>query len=121
MSARRKDGNWWEERTIGEKIAAGFFIGLLVLGLMALVGLVTKALWNALMPDIFGLPAITYWQAWGLLLLSMIFFKNFGNDKSGRKERKRKRELRRYMNEEGRNGDPGEAAGPETGIPTQGE
>lgn len=104
MSARKHGHEWWEERSTGEKIAAGFFIGLLIIGLMSIFGLVTKALWNALMPDIFGLPTITYWQAWGLLLLSMIFFKNFGSDKSSRRERKRKRELGRYMSEEERNG-----------------
>ena len=31
-------------------------------------------LWNWLMPPIFGLPAITYWQALGLLGLSWLLF-----------------------------------------------
>ena len=31
-------------------------------------------LWNRLMPQIFGLPQITFWQAVGLLLLSWILF-----------------------------------------------
>ena len=31
-------------------------------------------LWNWLMPEIFGLHAITYWQALGLLLLSWLLF-----------------------------------------------
>jgi hypothetical protein len=29
------------------------------------------------MPDIFGLTKITFWQAWGLVLLSHILFKTF--------------------------------------------
>jgi hypothetical protein len=33
-------------------------------------GFVVKALWNALMPTLFGLHALTFWQALGLLLLS---------------------------------------------------
>ena len=28
------------------------------------------------MPVIFGLPVITFWQAWGLVVLSHIFFKS---------------------------------------------
>jgi hypothetical protein len=42
---------------------------------VALAGTVVMMLWNNLMPDIFHLPEITYWQALGLLVLSKIFFK----------------------------------------------
>jgi hypothetical protein len=31
-------------------------------------------LWNWLMPTLFGLPVITFWQAWGLMALSWILF-----------------------------------------------
>jgi len=34
------------------------------------IGFVVLWLWNWLMPGIFGLPRITLWQAWGLLLLA---------------------------------------------------
>ena len=34
-------------------------------------------LWNGLMPAIFGLHAITFWQALGLLVLSKILFGGF--------------------------------------------
>jgi len=58
-------------RHSGVKIAFGvvFFTGIVFL-----FGLVVKMLWNAVIPDIFGLPTITYWQAFGLLLLSQILF-----------------------------------------------
>ncbi len=36
-------------------------------------------LWNWLMPAIFGLPAITIFQAFGILLLSKILFMGFHN------------------------------------------
>ena len=58
-----------------------FFIPLIIGGLtIALVmaflfGLVVMVLWNWLMPEIFGLPEIGYWQAWGLVLLAQILFK----------------------------------------------
>lgn len=45
-----------------------------------IVGLVVKALWNWLMPELFGLHEITYWQAFGLVILAKIFFGGFGSD-----------------------------------------
>ncbi|PKL24166.1 MAG: hypothetical protein CVV47_10445 [Spirochaetae bacterium HGW-Spirochaetae-3] len=40
-----------------------------------LFGWVVMLLWNWLMPVIFGLPRIGYWQGWGLVLLSHILIK----------------------------------------------
>ena len=94
---------WWEERTTGEKVVLGFGIGLLIIGAIFLFGLFVRILWNWLMPEIFGLPEITYWQAWGLLILSMILFKDIGGGSSesgSRRDRKRKRKLREYIREE---------------------
>ena len=58
---------------------------LIILGMIAmaagftfLYGLVVMLLWNWLMPDIFGLPRIDYWHAWGVVLLSHILFKSWG-------------------------------------------
>lgn len=39
-----------------------------------LIFLVTMLLWNNLMPNIFSLPQITYWQAAGLLILGRLLF-----------------------------------------------
>ncbi len=55
-------------------------IAKMVLGglvFLAIVPLVTQLLWNALMPEIFNLSTITYWQALGLLVLSKILFSGF--------------------------------------------
>jgi hypothetical protein len=41
---------------------------------VAVVGAVVMALWNALLPALFGLPPLGFWQALGLLLLSKILF-----------------------------------------------
>jgi hypothetical protein len=49
-------------------------IGLLILAVM-LFGYPTLLLWNWLMPTIFNLPYITFWQACGLNLLASILFK----------------------------------------------
>jgi hypothetical protein len=45
---------------------------------LAIAGLVTSALWNALIPAILHLPAISFWQAIGLLVLSRILFGRWG-------------------------------------------
>jgi hypothetical protein len=52
-------------------------IGILVVALFFVLGFVVMALWNWLMPAIFGLHTITYWQAYGLLILSKILFGGF--------------------------------------------
>ncbi len=58
------------------KIIVWGILGTLGVAALALVfGLVVMLLWNWLMPAIFGLPLIGYWQAWGLVLLSHILFK----------------------------------------------
>ncbi|MBN1562017.1 hypothetical protein JW998_17320 [candidate division KSB1 bacterium] len=66
---------------------AGFaVVGLLIAAGMALLfGLVLMWLWNWLMPVIFGLPAITFWQAWGLIVLSHILFKTFPHNGHSRR------------------------------------
>ena len=55
---------------------AGRIVKFAVLAVVAafLFGFAVMALWNWLMPDLFGLKAIGYWQAWGLLVLSWILF-----------------------------------------------
>ena len=40
-----------------------------------LFGLALMILWNWIMPDIFGVNEVTYWQAWGLVLLAHILFR----------------------------------------------
>lgn len=55
----------------------GMVIGGLALAVLFafLFGWLVMILWNWLMPAIFGLPAIGYWQGWGLVLLSHILIK----------------------------------------------
>jgi len=42
-------------------------------------GEVVKLLWNGLLPSLFGFPAVTFWQALGLLVLSRVLFGGFGH------------------------------------------
>jgi hypothetical protein len=96
----KSDDSWWEDRSLPVKILMGIGFAILGLGLLALFGWVVMLLWNWLMPDIFGLKTITYFQAWGLLALSFILFKGIGGSSgSNSSDKKRKRHLRRYVKE----------------------
>jgi len=51
------------------------FLGLAII---AGVGIIVLLLWNALVPSLFGLSAINFWQAMGLFALCRILFGSFG-------------------------------------------
>ena len=51
---------------IGAVVGTGLFIGF---------GFLVVWLWRVTLGDIFGLKPISFWQAWGLILLSQILFK----------------------------------------------
>ena len=59
-------------------VRRGVGIAVLVVVAVIVVGVVVMLLWNALMPALFGLPTIGYWQAVGLLILSKLLFGGFG-------------------------------------------
>lgn len=50
----------------------------LFIAAIALLVWATMLLWNALLPAIFGMVTITYWQALGLLVLGRLLFGGFG-------------------------------------------
>lgn len=47
---------------------------VLIAALLAVVGWVVMTLWNLLLPSLFALPALSFLQAVGLLVLSRILF-----------------------------------------------
>lgn len=59
---------------------AGRIAGFLILACVALaaLGFLVTGLWNTLMPALFGLKALTFWQGLGLLLLCRILVGGFG-------------------------------------------
>jgi hypothetical protein len=71
-----RNHNWRKKRL--------FFIPLMIIGGALMVFLV-MTLWNWLMPTIFGLITLTFWQAGGLLLLSKLLFSGFNFNKRGKK------------------------------------
>jgi hypothetical protein len=67
------------------------FTGFALIGVAAaaifcfLLGLAVKLLWNWLMPELFGLPQIGYWQAVGILALCHLLFKSHSSHHRGDK------------------------------------
>ncbi|MEK6651064.1 MAG: hypothetical protein AABY75_08805, partial [Bacteroidota bacterium] len=53
---------WWIKK-------AAAFIALAAVVTLALGGIVLL-LWNAIVPDVFGAPTLTYWHAVGIMLLT---------------------------------------------------
>ena len=63
-------------------------IGLAFAGLFALVfGYVVKWVWNMLMPAVFGLSQITFWQAFGIVILAKLLFGGFSPRRYNRSHR----------------------------------
>ena len=58
-------------------------------------GFVVMSLWNILMPGLFAVPSISFWQALGLLILSKILFGGF-RPHSGGGPRWRRRMMERW-------------------------
>lgn len=62
------------------RIIGMVFIGVIFAVLFALVfGLVVKWLWNYLMPGLFGLSQITYFQAFAMVVLTKLLFGALGS------------------------------------------
>ncbi|MGH9679648.1 MAG: hypothetical protein ACRD4Y_06830 [Candidatus Acidiferrales bacterium] len=84
----------WPLRVL--KIAAFVILGV------AVFGFVSMHLWNYLMPAIFGLRTITFWQAVGLLVLGRLLFGGFRPGRGGFSWRRRMMERWEQMTPEER-------------------
>ncbi len=89
----------WSERPLRARVRVIVGIAVMAPAFLALFGAVTMWLWNGLMPAIFKLPEIGFWQAVGLLLLAQIFFKGGHAGRAGRAHW-RKAKLRERMHED---------------------
>jgi uncharacterized membrane protein len=79
---------WMKMIWIAPLAIVGFALFIVIGG-----GLV-RWLWNALLPELFGWPQITFWQALGILLLSRILFggwRSGGSFRSGMRRRMEER------------------------------
>ncbi len=80
------------ERNVQQYVTKGFkILFFIVLGLTIafLVGYIVMRLWNWLMPELFGLPLVSYWQAVGILILAKIFFGFGGGNGPGKHSKKK--------------------------------
>ncbi len=68
-------------------------IGLVITGIFFAVafalifGIVVQAAWNWLMPELFGLKTVTFWQAFVLVILAKILFGGFHGRHGNRYDR----------------------------------
>ena len=77
-----------DSRTTGGKvfhIVRHVFVGLMFAVAFAIVfALLVKLIWNSLMPTIFDLRQITFWQAFGIIILAKLLFGSFGSHRPDR-------------------------------------
>ena len=62
------------ENWVRRRVARGVKIAMFGIGALVVFGFVFKGLWNWLMPSLFGLHTLSFWQGLGLLALSWILF-----------------------------------------------
>jgi hypothetical protein len=89
----------WVEWSVRAKVASIVAGIVLIPGFLALFGAITMWLWNWLMPTIFKLPVIGFWQAVGILVLSHILFKG-GHMRKAVGPRWKKERIREKMAQE---------------------
>lgn len=77
------------------------FGAIAIAGLALLFGYVVMLLWNWLMPAIFGLGVISFWQAVGIVILAKLLFGGFGGSgsKSGRRKKNLEKRLKHRLRE----------------------
>jgi len=78
----------------GYRIFKAIKIALFVAVATVVFGFLVRELWNGLMPHLFGLRTITFWQALGLFLLSKILFGGFHKGHGGGRGRRWKEDMR---------------------------
>ena len=66
---------------MNEKTKENILLGGIIVGVIAIIIAISSSIlmlcWDYLMPAIFGLPEITFWQAVVMNILSNILFKQF--------------------------------------------
>ena len=63
-------------------VKATKMLALMIAGSLA-IGFLVMLLWNALIPELFKGPTLTFWQSVGLLVLSHILLRGWGHRGAG--------------------------------------
>ena len=92
------------ERKIKKIVKVIFIVifgAIAIVALALLFGYVVMLLWNWLIPAIFGLGVISFWQAVGVVILAKLLFGGFGGggSSSGRRKRNLEKSLKRRLRE----------------------
>ena len=81
-----------EDAGLGVLGVIGVILGIALIfgvafGLLSFVVWVAMLLWNGVLCDLFPIvPEVTFWQMWGLYLLSNILFKSRGSSNKSKSE-----------------------------------
>jgi hypothetical protein len=79
-------------------IKRAIFIPFAIAGGILVFGFAVMYLWNALVPAVFGLGIITFWQAIGIFILSKILFGGFHGGHGGNRFHRHGKDIReRWM------------------------
>jgi hypothetical protein len=81
MSTTFEHGGWRHRSPVGRalRIAGLVVLGVVGAALFALAfGWLVMIIWNWVMPPVFGLGAIGYWQAFGIVILAKLIFGGVG-------------------------------------------
>lgn len=94
--------NFFKHKMRGK--SPGEIAGMIIFGIIAITGLailfgfVLMWLWNWLMPELFDLPTVTYWQAVGLFILLKILLGGCGSGSSKCSSKKDKSSCKKESN-----------------------
>lgn len=90
--------NYFKHKMRGK--SPGAIVGMVLFGIIAITGLaflfayVVMLLWNWLMPMIFGLTTLTFWQAVGVILLAKLLFGGIGGGGGGKHSKKKRKKYK---------------------------
>jgi hypothetical protein len=100
MTEMCESNNYESEKNMAKKVLKIIGFVILGIGVCILLGFVVMWLWNWLMPSIFGLGTIKYWQAVGLFALAKLFFGGFGSGGGDDSKKHKKGEIRNEIKSE---------------------
>ena len=94
--------NRWQGSPKWVRVLCYTILGLAGAVLMGVVfGFGLMLLWNWLMPDLFNLKEISYWQAIGIFVLARLLFGSLGSNNHGSNSSKHKRHKADKMDQKG--------------------
>ncbi|MFS4492989.1 hypothetical protein [Maribacter sp. 2308TA10-17] len=76
-----------------------FFMIIAAIVFLLLFGYGFMLLWNWLMPEVFGLPSLSYWQGVGILVMAKLLFGNFEGKGHKKHSKKGRKHFRNKMND----------------------